>query len=76
MKRSFSDISGLPANDAIQFADISYRHTLRNGAQIVLKATLSMENSPTGQTTPDLTNDDLIFLLNRLVTTFVPPPSS
>lgn len=70
MKRSFSDIDDRPANETLQNLDIAYFHPLGHGARIVARLVLTLEGEP-DRRFPDLTNEDVIFLLGKVRDSFI-----
>lgn len=74
MKRPFSDITGLPAQESIRQMDISYSMPVLEdpGLQVVARVTFTLErdgdrNEPQK---PDLTREDVIELLRGLFERF------
>lgn len=70
MKRSFSDIDGRPADDALQNLDIAYVHPLGQGTRIVARLVLTVEGGSSIRK-PDLTSEDVVFLLDKVTQTFL-----
>jgi hypothetical protein len=73
VKRPFSDITGLPANDAIRQLDISYSLPVLDSPefQVVARVVFSIERpGDMNKTQPDLTRDDVIELLRGLFERF------